>query len=190
MAAGDLTSLANVKQYIGIATAVTTDDLLLSRLISALSTFVQSWLSRTILSASYTDTVDGVGGSKLQFANYPVTAVSNLLINGRAVPAAAVPAVQGWSGYVWTPTQIALQGYCFTRGYSNIVVNYTAGFAAVPLDLEQACIEVIALRYKQRDQIGFVSKAIGGETVTFNIKDMPASCLTVLQNYRRVAPLV
>ena len=42
--------------------------------------------------------------------------------------------------------------------------------------------------YKQRYQIGFVSKAIGGETVTFNIKDLPASTQTLLLNYRRVAP--
>lgn len=190
MAAGDLTSLANVKQYIGIGTGVTVDDALLGRLISALSTFVQTWLNRTILSAAYVDTIDGLGGSRLQLANYPVSAVSSLTIDGRVIPAAPVPAVQGWRGYVWTPTQIALQGYCFTRGYSNVVVNYTAGFLTTPLDIEQACIEVIALRYKQRDQIGFVSKAIGGETVTFNIKDIPASTQTVLINYRRLAPLL
>lgn len=188
MAAGDLTTLTNVKQYLGLTVA--TDDALLTRLISALSAFVQTWLGRTIASAAYVDTVDGVGGSKLQFANYPVTAVASVKVDGVAVPAAPVPAVRGWSGYVFTPTQIALQGYCFTRGYSNVVVNYTAGYATTPLDIEQAVIEVIALRYKQRDQIGYVSKAIGGETVTFNIKDIPASTQTVLINYRRLAPLL
>ncbi len=185
MAAGDLTTLANLKQYANITPA--TDDALLTRMISALSVFVQSWLNRTIAIASYTDTVDGNDGTRIQFANYPVTAVSGLSVNGNPITQATSPLTLG---YVWTPTQIALQGYCFTRGYSNVIINYTAGFATTPLDLEQAVCEVIALRYFERGRIGQNSKSIAGETVSFNVKDMPASTLTVLQNYRRVAPLV
>lgn len=189
MALGDLTTLGNVKQYLGIVSSVTDSDVLLTRMVSALSTFVQTWLNRTIASAAYVDTFDGVGNARFQFNNYPVTAVASLTIDGRVIPAAPVPASAGWTGYVWTPNQIALQGYVFTPGYSNVVVNYTAGFATTPGDIEQAVIEIIALRFKQIQQLGFVSKSIGGETVTFNQKDMNSSTLTLLQNYRRVAPL-
>lgn len=184
----DLTTLANVKQYSAIT--ISTDDALLTRLISALSIFVQTWLNRTIASANYIDTLNGVGGQAVQFQNYPVTAVSSLTIDGRTIPAAPVPITSGWTGYVFDANQIMVSGYRFTRGWQNISVAYTAGFAATPMDIEQACLEIIDLRYKQRQQSGFISKAIGGETVTFDKKDMSASTLTVLQNYRRVAPFV
>jgi Phage gp6-like head-tail connector protein len=188
MAVGDLTTLANVKQYSAITIA--TDDQLLTRLISALSTFIQTWLNRTIASASYTDVINGIDSQRVQFANYPVTAVASLTIDGIAVPAAPVPITAYWTGYVFDTQQIMVQGYRFTRGFQNISIAYTAGFATTPLDIEQACLEIIDLRYKQRSQTGFISKSIAGETVTFDKKDMSASTLTLLQNYRRVAPPV
>jgi hypothetical protein len=188
MATGDLTTLANVKQYSAITIA--TDDALLTRMITALSTFVQTWLNRTIASAPYVDKINGIGSQRVQFANYPVTAVSSLTIDGQTIPAAPSPITTFWNGYVFDAQMIMVQGYCFTRGSQNITIAYTAGFATTPFDIEQAVLEIIDLRYKQRANQGYVSKALAGETVTFDRKDMSASTLTVLQNYRRVAPFV
>ena len=188
MSSGDLTTLANVKAYAQVTS--TTDDAVLTRMITSLSTMVQTYLNRQIASQSYTDTIDGAGGYRLQFANYPVTAVSIVTVDGISIPAASLPAVSGWTGYVFTPTQIALQGYCFTRGYSNVILNYTAGFASTPADIEEAVIELIAMRYMERTRIGQNSKSIAGETISFNIKDFPATTQTILTNYRRVAPYV
>ena len=69
--------------------------------------------------------------------------------------------------------------------FQNVAVTYTAGFAATPPEIEQACIELVALRYKERDRIGHVSKGIAGETVTFQQKDMPPDVQTLLDQYRR-----
>lgn len=188
MATGDLTTLANVKQYSAITIA--TDDALLTRMISALSTFVQTWLNRTIALAPYTDVINGVGGQKVQFANYPVTAVSSLTIDGQVIPAAPSPRTSFWTGYVFDSQQIMVSGYCLTRGFQNIAIAYTAGYATTPADIEQAVLEIIDLRYKQRANQGYVSKSLAGETVTFDKKDMSASTLTLLQNYQRIAPFV
>ena len=59
----------------------------------------------------------------------------------------------------------------------------------MPAEIEQACIEVIAIRYKERDRIGQVSKSIGGETVSFSQKDFPDSVRTILNNYKKVVPM-
>ena len=56
----DLTTLANVKGWLGVT--ATTDDALLSRLISAASDYVQTWLNRTIATQTYSETRDGSGG--------------------------------------------------------------------------------------------------------------------------------
>ena len=59
MATGDLTTLATMKAYLSPPLVTTTDDALLSRLVTAASGFIQSWLNRAIASASYSETRNG-----------------------------------------------------------------------------------------------------------------------------------
>ncbi len=182
MAAGDLTTLANVKTWFSPPLTTTGDDALLIRLITAASQFIQSWLGRQIASQSYAEMRDGAGGRKLVFANAPVTAVTSLSVDGIAIPPASGPSA---AGFVFSATTLYLQSYLFSPGCQNVAVAYTAGYAVTPPELEQACIELVALRYKERDRIGQVSKNLSGEVVSFTQKDMPADVQTVLQQYKR-----
>ena len=184
MAAGDLTSLANVKAWFAPPLAATTDDTLLQRLITAASGFILTWLDRDLVEQSYSEIRDGTGGRRLALAHTPVTAVTSLAIDGVAIspmPDATSP------GYGFTATQILLRGHAFNRGIRNVVVTYTAGYAATPPEVEQACIELVALRYRERERIGHVSKSLAGETVAFSQKDMSDDIKTILSVYRRVA---
>ena len=183
MAANDLTTVANVKAWLSLPQAA--DDALIARLITSVSTLMQSWLGCKIISASYAVIKDGTGGTSLFLRNTPVTAVASLSINGVAVPASTGPGVLG---YRFAETQVIVDGYRFTRGNANIAITYTAGYAVVPPDLEQAAIEIVALRYRERDRIGHTSKTLAGETVAFFIGDMPASAKTTLQQYKLVLP--
>lgn len=181
----DLTALGKVKDWLGLESS--DDDALLSRMIIALSGYIQSWLNRSLVSQSHEETRDGNGSRKIMLSNYPISAVVSLTIDGVVIPQAANS--QG-AGFMVTPNLIILVGgYVFTRGLQNIVVTYTAGFFTVPAEIEQACIEVIAIRYKERDRIGQVSKSIGGETVSFSQKDFPDSVRTILNNYKKVVPM-
>ena len=74
----------------------------------------------------------------------------------------------------------------FTPGLSERrAYRYTAGYAATPPEIAQACIELVCLRYKERDRIGQVSKNLAGEIVAFTQKDMPADVQTLIDQYRR-----
>lgn len=187
MAAGDLTTLANVKAYLSPPLATTADDALLSRLITAASGFIQNWLNRTIASATYTDTRNGTGGTRLFLRNRPVTAVASVTVDGVAIPLGGPQPTTG--GYLFDDSSVYLIGYSFTKGAQNVVVQYTAGYATVPFEIEQACIAFVVLRYKERDRIGQVSKNLGGEVVSFQQKDMPPDVATLLDQYRNVVPL-
>jgi len=180
----DLTTLANVKQWLGVT--VSTDDAFLGRLISFASVFVQNLLNRNILSTAYTETYDGNSGTALFLPNYPITAVSSLTIDGISIPAASSPLV---SGYTFNSTRISLNGYRFNRGYNNVAISYTAGFASVPLDLEQAVIEIVGIKYREIKRIGEVSKSIAGEVVSFSQADIPPTAKTILQQFKRVIPV-
>ena len=195
MAYGDLTTLADVKAWLqtGANPFPATEDALLARLIAAASEFIQSWLGRPVASADWLEIRDGTGGQLLAFANIPVTAVLALSIDGIAIPPAPPPEDMGatgfGAGYTFTPTELALRGYVFTRRPQNTAVTYTAGYTTTPPDIAQACIELVAQHYRERTRIGEVSKALGGgETVTFSQKDMSDPVKTLLSQYRSVAP--
>ena len=189
MAFGDLTTLADVKTWLqtGQSAFPTTDDALLTRLITAASQFIQTWLNRRIAEADYFELRDGTGGKRLQFGSFPVSAVLSLTIDGQIIPAA----VSSWAaGYTFSHTQLALRGYTFTHRAQNVMVTYTAGFATTPPEIAQACIELVGLRYRERTRVGEVSKAIGGgETVTYSQKDMSDAIKTLIQQYRMMAPV-
>ncbi len=191
MAFGDLCALADVKAWLqtGQTAFPDTDDTLLTRLITAASQFIQSWLNRQIAPADWQEVRDGTGGQRLAFANFPVTAVLSLSIDGLEIPPA--PSGGGYgSGYVFSPTELALRGYVFTRRAQNVIVTYTAGYAATPPDIAQACIELVCQRYRERTRIGEVSRALGGsETVSFSQQDMSDDVKLLLSQYRATAPV-
>ena len=180
----DLTTLENTKAWLGILTA--DDDPLLSRLISSASEFIQTWLNRTFEVQSYTEVRDGTGGCRMVFADYPVISVQGVMVDGRSIPSSTD---FGTPGYRFDANRIMLTGYIFSRGLGNVQLAYTGGFAETPKEIEQACIELVSLRFKERDRIGHQSKSLAGETVSFVIKDMPDSVQTILNNYRKVVPL-
>lgn len=188
MAFTDLTTLADVKAWLqtGQSLFPPTDDALLSRLVTAASRYIQTWLNRPIAQADYLETRDGTGGRRMQFAVFPVSAVLSLSIDGIAIP----PSTTSWAaGYSFSATELALRGYTFTPWAQNVVVIYTSGFTAIPPEIAQACIELVAQRYRERTRIGEASKALGGgESVTYAQKDMSDPIKTLLQQYRTVTP--
>jgi hypothetical protein len=191
MAFGDLTTLADVKTWLqtGQDAFPDTDDALLARLVTAASRFVESWLNRQIAPSDWQEVRDGTGGQRLAFANIPVTAVLSLSIDGLEIPPSPIDGGFG-AGYVFSPTELALRGYVFTRRAQNVLVTYTAGYAITPPDIAQAVIELVSQRYRERTRIGEVSRALGGgETVTYSQQDMGDDVKLLLSQYRALAPV-
>lgn len=189
MAYGDLTTLADVKAWLqtGQSAFPVTDDALLTRLITAASQFIESWLNRRIVQSDYMEVRDGTGGDRLQFASFPVSSVVSLTIDDIAIPPCMSTRT---AGYVFSPTQLVVRGFRFTQRPQNVVVIYRAGFSTVPPEIAQACIELVALRYRDRSRIGEVSRALGsGETVAYSQKDISDPIRAMLQQYRAVAPV-
>ncbi|MBV8061460.1 MAG: phage head-tail connector protein [Alphaproteobacteria bacterium] len=187
MAAGDLTSLANVKSWLNISS--TDHDADLTRLISACSGFMQQWMNRTFAVSSYNEVRNGPGISTVMVtANYPLISVSSVTIDGVSIPVAN--GTFNSQGYTFDQRNIYLAGgYSFARGKANVLISYTAGYATLPLEIEQACIETVGSRWRERDRIGMASKALAGETTAFSLKDFPAQVITLMNNYKKVIPL-
>lgn len=179
-----LTTTAAVKAYKAITG--TELDALIDALVLRASAAVETYLSRTILSASHSETRDGNGGRSMMLAQYPVTAVAAVTINGQTIPQSSGFGAAGWR---LANRSIVLEGYSFAKGDGNVQIDYTAGYATVPADIEQACVETILLALERRSHIDVSSKSLAGETISYITADLPPSARKALDPHRRVAPL-
>ena len=190
MPVGDLTTLADVETYLGLS-AGNSDEARLSALITACSTAFASYCGRQFASAGYTETRNGSGGASLWLKQSPITAVSSVMINGDVIPSGG-----GWNGGVQVPgfsfddNFVYLFGYRFWKGQQNVQVAYTAGYAAIPADLAQACVEQVSFRYKEIKDLGRRSVAgpAPGQTLSFVVADFLPNTKRVLDLYRRRVP--
>jgi hypothetical protein len=180
----DLCELADLKAWLNIPG--TTDDGLLQRLLTAVSTCMQNWMNRTIPSAPYTETRDGSGSDTLCLGNTPITAVTSLVVNG--IPQVA-SSDGSQPGFVFSDSAVYLIGSRFPVGRRNVQVVYTAGFATVPVDLAQACIEQAAHQYLEKSHIGQSGTGMGPEHISFREHDFTPATKTLMNQYRKVVPV-
>lgn len=180
----DLCLLADLKAWLNIPG--TTDDDLLQRLLTTVSVCMQNWMNRTIPSATYTDTRDGNGSDTLSLAYKPVTAVASVTVGGQAV-VASPNGIQ--PGFVFSDTAVYLIGSKFYQGRRNVKVVYTAGYATVPTDLAQACIEQTAYQYRAKSHIGQTGTGMGPEHISFSEHDFTPGTKRLMQQYKSVVPL-
>jgi len=135
----DLTTLDNLKGYLPSGEAQSTDDPVLSRIISAASGIIRQFTQRpSFYSRSYVETYTGLGKGRLALRNFPVTAIASLTVAGTAVqPATWNSGGISGNGFMFNPWDgrppgslcvINLFGSCFPRAANAVVVSYTAGF--------------------------------------------------------------
>jgi hypothetical protein len=182
---GDLTTLTSVKTYLGIT--ADTADAKLSPFITAVSAWIKSYLNRDILLTDYTETLNGTGGRQIMTANYPVTAITQVLVDGVDVTASAVSDGRRTIGLVVRPAGTSIWDIpIFRRDIMNVVLKYTAGFATVPFDLEHVACRIVAWGYNESSRIGQISKSIGGEVVAFSQLSIPNWAKDSLNNWKKV----
>jgi hypothetical protein len=190
VAVGDLTTVANVKALAQGAIAGNNLDTELGTLIGAATAFILSATDRSFGAiASVTEIRRGNGGTELFLAEGPVVAVQSLTINTRPIPQQPTDGQPGW---FLVNELLCLSSYCFTKSkVRNVRVTYTAGYADVPRDVEQACGELVLAMYKRGPRIDEKSKTneVGKITVSFDQKDVPAFVERIITKYRKVTPL-
>ncbi|MGO9768252.1 MAG: hypothetical protein ACLPSW_01600 [Roseiarcus sp.] len=135
----DLCSLAAVQAWSPEAASL----VVVPTLITQVSRQILSTLNRpSVLPTTYTEVRDGDDGARAILGNWPVIAVSSLVIDGLTIPPAPALASGGpfSPGYVldtaapFPPGEmqgLSLRGYRFCRGRQNVSVAYTAGYQVV-----------------------------------------------------------
>jgi hypothetical protein len=181
----DLTTAAAVQSYLGIPN--TQDTSVISTLVTNASDFIQKYCARDFTTTGpYDEWYDGSGNDALFLRNFPVVSVTSVSINGVAVPPSTSPTVPGWFA---GPYQVFYRLGIFCKGRMNVEVNYSGGYASVPAAIAQACIDMVAIKYKRRLNLEKQGEAIGQMSITFTNLDVSKQVLSTLDIYKRVATI-
>lgn len=121
---GDLTTVANVQLYLGIPT--TQDSVLLQRLVTAASSYITRFLSRTLPATTYTNELyNGANTNRIMLRNYPIISVSAVSMNDTAIQASANTNTPGWINDEFL---VYYRSGIFWCGIQNVSVTYVAGY--------------------------------------------------------------
>lgn len=173
-----LTTVANVKEFLGVTGIA--DDALIVNLIDRVTNFIQKYCNRKFTSSTYDEYYDGSGTGYLFLPDYPIVSVALLEIDG-AVKASTDYAIYTDAG------MIRLKKGKFNEGILNVHVIYVAGYVTVPKDLEQACTEIVAMKYYSRgtEKFGVTARNLGEGGMISYERTLPAEIAGVLDLYKR-----
>jgi len=83
--------------------------------------------------------------------------------------------------------QYGVSGGTYSFAAADAAAPVLLSYSYIPADIEHACMELTAERYRYKNRIGEISKSLGGqETMAFSQKDVPDYIKLLLQPYRRV----
>lgn len=128
---------------------------LLGELLDAATEFIENWCHRTFASTVHAEVYDGQGDSILIADNLPITDVASVVILWNDDTTTTIDNTgedefryDPQTGIIkFSPNTTADYAY-FPKGFQNITLNYTAGFATIPESVQEACIEVALAFYK------------------------------------------
>lgn len=198
-----ITTVANCKAFRGIDSDNQEHDAELARIIPAVQSFLEQECARAFDQASVTEFHSGTKyfSDRDWWLNSSYLQKNNTVIVDRP-PIASISGI--WddpyrtygsttlidsSKYVIEDESagiIVVDGYIFQRGLKNIKIVYSGGFATMPLDLEQAAIEMVwAAREKGlHNLIGVRSRSIADGNIQFVNLDWGSVNLSpIIQKY-------
>ena len=177
----DLTTLANVKEYLDIEPDDTRFDSVLEKLITASSRQVEAYCNRTFEICGFTESYDGNASDILFLNNAPIVSVTSLSIDDESL--------QPDDFHVYDD-YVRLESRLFTRGVLNVSVEYSAGHfdsqaESPPADVEDACIQLVAFKFGLRGAEGLAERRVNQSADRFAGVAIPLSVAIILDKYRR-----
>lgn len=149
---GGLTTLNALREYLKKDINDTADDTLLQKTITRVSAEIEKRCNRIFLAANYTEYYAGNGGNKLCLKHWPVNSIASLYIDDDRqwesddlIDSDDIIISDELPGLI-----ILDNGELFSKtinNIENIKITYNAGYATIPSDLEQRCIEICVARY-------------------------------------------
>lgn len=163
-------------------------DPYLERLINVASQQIERYCNRCFIAKNYVDVIDGNCANEVMLQNFPVISIAEVCVDSSRAfdPASTLPSTD------YTAIGNVLRKLSGTWGgvQQSIRVDYRAGFEEIPADIEEACIMLVELRYRMKNdrRLGRESQSKAGEDITY-IAGWPLEITTILDEYK-IFPMV
>lgn len=145
-----LTSVADVKELLGISAGSTSKDNLITRNINYATKIILNYCRRTSFNDTvYTEYYDGIGGTELVLRNRPVISVTSVAYNTEGNSTGAYTTLDSDDYFVDLEAGIIKSQQSFVGNYHTWKVIYTAGYTAIPDDVAEACARMAAYMTEQ-----------------------------------------
>jgi hypothetical protein len=175
-----LATIDQLKEYLG--DVADKDDTLLTRIVAAASDMIENYCGRTFGSTAYAEFYDGTGTKTLYLRNFPIIGTPIILENGGALSVGTDPTTSP-DVLIYPELGRLVRPWIMWLPYRNwYKVTYTAGFAAIPPVILQACLDVSALMLREKEHVGLSQKTSGTQTVTY-IRKLPEQIQRGLDGY-------
>lgn len=183
VSANALCTLDDVKDFLNMSGAVNADDELIMDLIDSVTDIFEIYCGvKAFKLNTYTEYYDGDYDKYIFPNNTPI--VSVLEINDDTDWIWATDTTMAADTYrIVDSKYIVLKSDNTTNGDQNIKLRYTAGYATIPNDLKQICIEESSRRYKNRMDFDVISKTLDDGTVQYTEKGLLTTTKDVLNKY-------
>lgn len=142
-----LTTVADVKETLGIASSVTTYDNLITRKINQATEMIEGYCGRRFKAADYTEYYDGSGIDQLLLRNRPINTLTSLGYRNTSQNDDDFSAVNSDDFYIDNNAGVLEALSSFWGRYDRWKVVYNAGYTTIPSDLAEACASLAAYLY-------------------------------------------
>lgn len=147
------------------------DQAEIDALITVSSELVEKYCNRTFSSTAYSEVIDGDNDDFLLLRNIPIVSLTSVVfrsdIDGTSetVDDAEFQYDATLGRLEWAPDSDSGSQYtgCFPRGFQNITVNYTAGYATVPAPIKYAVAQLVLVMYDPSFSVTAIEKEKLGE---------------------------
>lgn len=155
-AATRLTTLALAKTYLGVSGS--DDDATIGGFLDAVTDAFEKYTGRHLVSATETEYLNGTG-SRLIYTREPAESITTIHVDSARSWGAAN--LVSSDDYLQDGCQINHLDHIWSVGVRNVRIVYSAGFATIPDDIQQACKMQVNWLYTewQRAKAGGANKA-------------------------------
>lgn len=184
--ANALVTLALAKNWLKIPMLETSQDTLVEMMINGFSQEAESLCNRKLTNQSITEYKHGRGTNLILLKEWPVTAIASVTIDASGQFTTADPLDAQDFSLADDQNTIVLFSGTFPRGYNNIKIVYTAGYVAVPGDLQQAILDLCFWKNRVRESgdIGRIQKGKASESEQWT-QEWPKGPLNTVMRYKR-----
>jgi len=208
----DLTTVDLVKARAQVTSNSEDDEI--QAAVTGFSKYVLRYTGQASLNSilSHDEFYDGNGNNKLYLRNYPILSLNTVKIYGTVIPISTQPTawgvyigqsgkyigLRGWLGnftafpYPMPPMYVGSnRNPAFLRGAANVEVDYTAGYADTPPDLEYAVRCIVAINYKRKGWQDQAARTVTGggtsNTTRYQAWEWPPEYACIIEQYKRMA---